>query len=299
MSTAAPSAVDPEVRFEILPLGHSEEEAAALPAPVRLTVTCSPKLGPDHSVQVAARLRALGHAVTVHVAARMVRDSDHVDALLGVIAEAGIDDVFVIGGDADPAVGAYESAEALVPVIAAHPQRPSAVGIAGYPEGHPLIDDDVLRRALLHKSRHADYVTTQMCFHSTTLRSWIVDERRRGMALPVVIGLPGQVTAARLVEMSARVGVGPSIAFLHKQRGLRDLLGVMRRSASDRLLREVLPLLDEPGLGVAGLHLFTFNQLVATYRWQQAVMLRDRCRPPRRRRRDGPRELAEAPDGRT
>jgi methylenetetrahydrofolate reductase (NADPH) len=69
-------------RFEILPLGRSEEEASQLPEPVHLTVTCSPKYGPDRSVEVAARLHDMGHAVTVHVAARMVRDRAHLDALL-------------------------------------------------------------------------------------------------------------------------------------------------------------------------------------------------------------------------
>src|SRR5579875_1399034 len=98
---------DDTARFEILPLGKAEEQAAELPEPVRLTVTCSPKHGPDHSVEVAGRLRALGHAVTVHVAARMVRDRAHVDRLLAAIAAAGVDDLFLIGGDADPPLGAY------------------------------------------------------------------------------------------------------------------------------------------------------------------------------------------------
>ncbi len=34
-----------DTRFEVLPLGRSEEEAARLPEPVRLSVTCSPRHG--------------------------------------------------------------------------------------------------------------------------------------------------------------------------------------------------------------------------------------------------------------
>jgi methylenetetrahydrofolate reductase (NADPH) len=260
-----------EVRFEILPLGHSDREAAQLPGAVRLTVTCSPRLGPDHSVAYGAALRALGHSVTVHLAARMVLDDAHLDVLLAAMADAGIDDAFVIGGDADPPEGIFSSAEQLVPVIDRHPQRPTTIGVAGYPEGHPSIDAETLRRSLISKGRHADYVTTQMCFHAAAVRSWILQERRSGMDLPVLIGVPGQVTAARLIEMSARVGVGPSVTFLRKQRGLSDLFGLLRRSAPDRLLRAVMPLLDEPELGIGGLHLFTFNQLEATYRWQRSV----------------------------
>src|ERR1700683_3168298 len=86
-------------RYELLPFGRVYEQAAELPQPVRLTVTCSPMHGPDRTVQVASRLREAGHAVTVHVAARMVRDRAHLDLLLAGIADGGADDLFLIGGD--------------------------------------------------------------------------------------------------------------------------------------------------------------------------------------------------------
>jgi methylenetetrahydrofolate reductase (NADPH) len=267
------------MRFEVLPLGKSEEEAALLAEPVRLTVTCSPRHGPDRSVEVAGRLHAMGHAVTVHVAARMVRDRAHVDDLLAGMRAAGVDDLFLIGGDADPAPGAYASAVDLLPVVADHPDRPATIGIAGYPEGHPLIDAETLRRALQDKSRYADYVTTQLCFDPDALRGWIAEERVRGLKLPVIVGIPGMVTATRLLEMSARIGVGPSLAFLRKQRGLSTLFGLFRRSASDRLYEALAPDVGDPQLGVAGLHYFTFNQLHATHTWQRDKRARSWRRP--------------------
>lgn len=271
---------DSDARFEVLPLGKSEDEAAQLPKPVRLTVTCSPKHGPDRSVEVAERLHALGHGVTVHVAARMVRDRGHVDELLGGMAEAGSDDLFLVGGDADPPLGEFESAVELAPVLAEHPQRPATIGIPGYPEGHPLIEPATLQEALEDKARYADYMATQLCFDADTLRKWILDQRSRGVTLPVYVGMPGKVMAARLLEMSARIGVGPSMAFLRKQRGLRSLFGLVRKSAGDELYNELAPLIGDPELGIAGFHYFTFNQLVATFDWAQD---KRRSRPPGRR----------------
>src|SRR4029077_19848462 len=87
-------------RFEILPFGAGAEQAAQLPEPVRLTVTCSPKHGPDLSVESGTRLRKLGHDVTIHLCSRMVRGRAHLDELLARMADAGIDDAFVVGGDA-------------------------------------------------------------------------------------------------------------------------------------------------------------------------------------------------------
>lgn len=260
------SAQEP-ARFEILPLGSSEEEARQLPEPVRLTVTCSPKHGPDRSVEVAARLHEMGHAVTVHVAARMVRDRAHLDALLAGMSDAGADDLFLIAGDADPPVGEYSSAVELLPIIAEHPQRPRRIGIAGYPEGHPSISDESLQQAVEVKSRLADYVATQMCFDPEALRGWVARQRERGISLPVYIGIPGKVSRTKLVELSVRIGVGPSVDFLRKQRGLRSLFS--RRSTADRLHDSLQATVDDPQLNIAGFHLFTFNQLVDTFAWQR------------------------------
>lgn len=270
-------------RFEVLPFGDVEDQAAELPRPVRLTITCSPAHGPDTGVEMAARLHELGHDVTVHVAARMVRDGAHLDALLAGMAETGVDDLFLIGGDVKQPVGEFSSAVELLPRIAEHPRRPPKIGIAGYPEDHPLITDEALEDALREKSRLADYVTTQMCFDPDALRSWLVREREQGMALPVLIGMPGKVARRQLVKMSARIGVGPSMRFLRKQRGLRSLLS--RRSTADRLYESVAPMLDDPQLGVAGFQYYTFNELAGTWRWHESKLDddggHDRLKPAR------------------
>jgi methylenetetrahydrofolate reductase (NADPH) len=253
-------------RFEILPVGRGEHEAEQLRTPLHLTVTCSPKHGPDHTVEAAKRLSALGHRVTVHLAARMVRDPEHLDALLDGVADAGVVDIFLIGGDADPPLGLYTGAGELLPLMAEHPRRPRTVGIAGYPEGHPLIDDQELDRALDEKSRFADYVTTQMCFDPDAVRAWVTRQRARGLELPVLIGMAGKVHRTRLLELSVRIGVGPSLKFVRKQRGLRTLLA--RGSTADKLYDALAPALDDPELNIAGFHFFTFNHLIDTWQWQ-------------------------------
>jgi methylenetetrahydrofolate reductase (NADPH) len=254
--------------MEVLPLGRGEEEAARLPEPVRMTVTCSPRHGPDRSVAVARRLSEGGHAVTVHLAARMVRDHAHLDDLLSEMARAGVDDVFLIGGDATPPHGAYSSAVDLLPVICDHPQRPREIGIAGYPEGHPLVEPEELARALERKSSLASYITTQLCFDSDPVLAWIRETRERGVDLPVLVGVPGVVDRRRLLEISMRIGVGPSLAFLRKQRGLRRFLGASRVTP-DPVYEELVPWLDDAELNVAGFHFYTFDQLVETWRWER------------------------------
>lgn len=253
-------------RYELLPFSSADAEVAALERPVVLTMTCSPRHGIDHTVDAACDFAALGHTLVVHLAARTIRDAAHLDEILGRLADSGIGDIFVIGGDGEP-VGEFVSASELLPVIAAHDRRPTRLGIGAYPEGHPAIGPAVLEAALRDKAELADYMTTQLCFDPKALVGWIRATRAAGIELPLYVGLPGPVDRRRLLEVSMRVGVGTSIRFLRKQPSIRELLG-RTEHAADRLMDVIVPLRRDPELGIAGLHFFTFNRLGATLAWE-------------------------------
>ncbi len=266
-----PSMAEPGVeasRFEILPFASGEQQAAELPEPARLTITTSPRHGVDRTVEVAERVRALGHAVTIHLAARMVRNQEHLDAIVTRASAAGVDDLFVVGGDATEPHGPYRSAGDLLDVLAQHPSRPPRIGIAGYPEGHPLIDDGTLAAELKRKSAIATYMVTQLCFDVDALVSWVEATRARGVSLPLQVGLPGPVDRRRLLDISVRVGVGPSLRFIRKQRRIGWLFGSPAHVAT-RLYDAVAPLVGDERLGIVGFHFFTFNELVKTWSWER------------------------------
>lgn len=255
-----------DARYEVLPFGKSEREAAEIGEPLRLTVTTSPKHGVDRSVDMAVRLRELGHAVTIHMAARMVRGEAHLDEILSRAHDAGIDDLFVIGGDAPDPLGPYTSAGDILPLVAAHRLRPARLGIGAYPEGHPLIEPSVLSAVLEEKAELADYIATQLCFDRRALVSWLEGVRESGIGLPLYVGAVGPVERKRLLEISMRIGVGPSLRFLRKQRSFARLFGRPVDSAG-RFYDDVSPLVGDARLGIAGFHFFTFNDLIATHDW--------------------------------
>jgi methylenetetrahydrofolate reductase (NADPH) len=255
-------------RYEILPFGAAEDEAKALD-PLVITVTCSPRHGVDQTVDVVTRLVGQGHRPVPHLAARTIRDHAHLDELLQRLAASGVDDIFVIAGDGEAPVGEFASAIDLLPIIADHPLRPRQIGVGAYPEGHPLIGPAALDDALRRKAELADYMVTQMCFDTEALLSFIRASRRRGITLPVFVGIPGAVDRRRLLEISVRVGVGSSIAFLRKQPGgLKRLLG-RPEHAGDHLYEGIAPLIGDPELGIAGIHYYTFNSLAATVAWDR------------------------------
>ena len=214
------------------------------------------------------RLTERGHRVTPHLAARAIRDEAHLEELLERARSAGIDEVFVIGGDTTAPAGRFSSAGELLPLIRDKPHGVRKIGIAAYPEGHPLIDGETLDRTLGEKSVLADYMTTQMCFEASTVLDWLRSVRARGITLPVRLGMPGVVDRRRLLEISMRIGVGPSLTYVRKQRGILQLL---RRSTSiaDKLFDALAPCVAEGELNIAGFHYFTLNQLIETWNWER------------------------------
>jgi methylenetetrahydrofolate reductase (NADPH) len=252
-------------RFEIIPTSSVEERLGQLPLDTTLTITCSVKLTLETSLSLCERLRERGFPVVPHVAARLVQSRSHLDEILQRLDAAGVEDVFVIGGDAPEPAGEFTSALELLRAISEHDQAPRQLGIAGYPEGHPLIGDQELLDQLLRKQEHAHYVVTQICLDPAQISDWLADVRLRGLRLPVTVGVPGQVARLRLLRIATQVGVGQSIRFARKNTGLIGRLLSGKSFRPDELLRDLVG--REDG-SIAGLHLFTFNEIEATERWR-------------------------------
>jgi RNA polymerase sigma factor (sigma-70 family) len=68
--------------YELVPVSGFQEAAAALPPHASVTVTASPRLGVDATLDAAEWLAAQGHDVCPHLAARAVRDRAHLADLL-------------------------------------------------------------------------------------------------------------------------------------------------------------------------------------------------------------------------
>jgi len=258
--------------FELIPLRDALERAEALPPGAATTVTASPTHGIESTIELCEGLIVRGHPATPHLAAHMIRDRSHLAELLDRCVSAGIRDVFVIDGDAKDR-GEIHDGLALLRLMEELGHRFDAVGVAGYPEGHPSIPEEVLLASLKEKQGHATYVTTQMCFDAGAISSWISRIRGGGVTLPIHLGLPGVVDVRRLLRVAARIGVGGSVRYLRKNRQLFRLL-FGRSSTPERLLSSLGPTLVDPEADVQSLHLFTFNQVEATVAWQGLAELR-------------------------
>jgi methylenetetrahydrofolate reductase (NADPH) len=260
-------------RYEVFP-GAGTEQAVLewVPRELTVTVTASPARGLEPTLDLATSLAGHGYTAVPHVTARLVHDDAHLADIVARLTAAGISDIFVPGGDADPPAGRFHSALELLEQLAEMGRPFARVGITGYPESHPKIDDDITIQSMWDKRRHAAYLVSNLCFDPATLRRWITRVRARGVTLPLLVGLPGPVDRTRLLRMAAVAGVSESARFLagHTEWFLR--LGVPGGYSPQRLLDRVSGTLTDPAAAVEGLHIFTYNQLRQTEEWRRQML---------------------------
>jgi methylenetetrahydrofolate reductase (NADPH) len=243
---------------------------------VTVTVTASPTRGLDATLDLAAALRGDGYDVVPHVSARLVRDIEHLRDIVARVTEQGITDIFVPAGDAEPPAGQFHSSlsllEALQGLSIADGLSLPRLGITGYPESHPKIDDDVTIQAMWDKRSYASYIVSNLCFDARTITGWVQRVRARGVTLPLRIGLAGPVERTKLMTMASKIGVADAARFMRSHRSSILRLGTPGGYDPDRLLERIGSMLSDPSSIVEGLHLFTFNQVRETEQWRRRLL---------------------------
>lgn len=262
-------------RYEVLPTAKIEDAVLqSVPTTVTLTVTASPAKGIEATLAMSEQFVKHGFSVVPHLAARMISGKGELSEIVGRLTSAGINNVFCPAGDADPPAGEYAGALAMLQDLTELGRPFEHVGITGYPESHPSIEDDITIQSMWDKRAHATYVVSNLCFDPATIDVWVRRMRRRGIEMPVLIGLPGPIERAKLLAMSAKIGVGQSVRFLKSHVGAFARIAAPGGYSPEKFLHRSAGYLGDPDLLVEGLHLFTFNQVAETEAWRQSLLLR-------------------------
>jgi methylenetetrahydrofolate reductase (NADPH) len=262
-------------RYEVFPAGSIERAVLDwVPRDVTVTVTSSAAKGLEPTLDLTARLAAHGYQVVPHLAARLVRDDAHLTEIVGRLRDSGITDVFVPAGDADPPAGRFGSAVSLLDRLAEMGRPFPQIGVTGHPHGHPRLHDEAADQALWDKRHHASYVVSNLCLDPAVLRRWITRVRAHGLSLPLYVGLSGPVDRARQLRMASLAGVAGSARFLAGHTGWFLRVGAPGGYRPDRLLDRTAATLTDPASAVAGLHIFTFNQVQRAEQWRSARLAR-------------------------
>ncbi len=273
-SSLALARVLEQARYEVLPTATTEEKVLThLPRDRVVTITASPSKGLEATIDLAERLAGHGFTVVPHLAARMITGRKELAELCERLTGKGINRVFVPGGDAEPA-GDYPDALSLLEDLTVLGRPFAQVGITGYPESHPTINDDLTVQAMWDKRRHATHVVSNLTFDPAVVRGWIRRMRDRGITMPLLLGVPGPVERTKLLAMATRIGVGESTRFLAKHKGTFARLAAPGGFTGEKFLEQCAPALAMPDAFVEGLHVFTFNQIAETEAWRTELLER-------------------------
>jgi methylenetetrahydrofolate reductase (NADPH) len=259
--------------YEVIPFKKTEQAVLdCVPKDVPLTVTASPAKGQDATVDLAVRLVGHGYTVAPHLSAQQVRDRAHLADIVARCHEAGITDVFVIGGDPTDTPTEFKHAHDLLVALHELDHPFKDIGIGGHPEGHPSVSEDVLFGALKDKADLATHIKTQIVFDPTVILNWARELKRRGIDLPVHIGVPGAVHRQKLLRVSGGLGIGESAKFLKKQQTLLWRFFVPGGYSPDKIIKGLAPHIGDPDNRIEGFHIFTFNDLGPTEAWRRRTL---------------------------
>lgn len=250
-----------------------QEAAPLIPAGTKVNVTFLGNEDLQMRVAAAKAVKDLGFTPVPHISARRLGSQKGLEEFLARLQEVGATEhVFSVGGDPAEPEGPYPDSLSVIRTGLLQDYGVREVSIAGYPEGHPDIADDVLWEHLEAKSRALAeqgleaVILSQFAFDTTAVGQWVRQVRERGITTQIRVGTPGPAGIKRLLAFARRFGVGAN-AMIVKKYGfsLTNLLGT---AGPDQFVTDLAHLVrEDPALGEVALHFYTFGGLPGTSKW--------------------------------
>lgn len=225
----------------------------------------------DARLAAARTVHALGFAPMPHLSARRITSQAALGRFLDrAVGEAGVERCLLIAGDLSTPVGPFADSASIIETGLLERAGIRSVGVGGHPEGHPVMTRDAQWLTLERKCRSieergmAPLIITQFAFDADVVLAWLDELRARGIAHPVLIGVPGPASIARLVRYAAMCGVSASASMLSRYGiSLGRLLGTAGPDVFvDRLVNGL-----REAHGPVSPHLFPFGGVAQSVEW--------------------------------
>ena len=265
--------------IEVTPNGATKIDSFAdcLAPGTTVNVTFLPGSDPMDTVAVAQRLHNDGMNPVPHLAARSLKDTDQLDALLSAFTQkADVSEVLVIGGGVDNPVGQFASSIEVLNTGLIQKYGINHIGVAGHPEGSPDISDEEIVEALGLKNDLARrdglnlYIETQFCFEADIVLAWEKSIRDAGNNLPIRVGIPGPATIKTLLRFAQVSGIGPSMRFIAKQ--AKNVAKLMTVQSPHILLDDLAEgMAADKDCMIKHFHFYPFGGFAKTAAYAQAI----------------------------
>lgn len=233
----------------------------------------------DETRLAAARaVRELGFAPMPHVAARRVPSRVALERFINRAAgEAGVEQCLLVGGDLATPAGPFADSASIIASGLLERSGIKVVAVGGHPEGHPVMSSTACWQVLEHKCQAITQrgmtprIITQFAFDADLVLAWLDALRARGITPPVLVGVPGPASIARLLRYAAMCGVGASASMLSRY-GIS--IGRLLGSAGPEVFVDRLVGGLNAAHGQVSPHFFPFGGIAPSLDWMEGYRRR-------------------------
>ena len=234
----------------------------------------------DHTANLVDRIqKEMGLTVISHLTC-VGSTRDEIMSILEKGAESGIENILALRGD--PPNGeavwkhlenGFDYAADLVSFIKKNYPH-ICIGVAGFPEGHPLTQNRLKEMEYLKAKvdAGADYIVTQLFFDNRDFYDFCERCELSGINVPVVAGVMPLTTRKGMIRM-AQLAEGARFP--------ADLLRSVARAENDEYFKEVgihwaaEQLLNLVNNDVRGIHLYTLNNSRTIFKIFKSLGIKD------------------------
>ncbi|HTV52782.1 MAG TPA: methylenetetrahydrofolate reductase [Steroidobacteraceae bacterium] len=258
--------------------GLIAELAGIVPARTTVYVAHTPKASIGEVVRIAAKVQAAGLRASPHIVARRIESRQVLRQALREVRDAGIEQVLLVAGDRNPPAGEFTSTLEILDSGAITDAGLANVGVAGHPEGHPAVSQEVLWSALKTKQAFAErtglklHICTQFSFNPAAVEAWDQRLSEHGIRLPVHIGIAGPTPLPKLIKFAMMCGIGNSLGALGKGMALMGRVAGLAMSPDEMLIELARSTATRSGTHLVHPHVYAFGGVIATARWLRAVI---------------------------
>lgn len=226
--------------------------------------------------EAAAHVKSAGFDPVPHIAARSFENEKQLAEFIARLrGEADVQSALVIAGDKPVPAGIFVGALDIIDTGLLQKHGICRLGISGYPEGHPKIDDQTILEALRAKIKSAQqqnlsvHVVSQFCFDANHIANWINSLRVHEIDVPIRFGVAGPANTSGLLKHALRCGVRASFSVALSGRACKMLNEV----TSDSLIHDVLSRTRLFGCHQVYPHIYSFGGLTRTVVWASSIGL--------------------------
>ena len=257
-------------------VGERADLKSLIPAATKVYVTDIATHDAAAMAKSCEKLAEQGLIAVPHLAARRLKNIADLEDRVKRYADAGVDDVLVVGGSPDRIAGDITSTMEVLASGILDANGIKNIAIAGHPEGSPDFTDEVALAALRLKQQFSERsdaqlrIVTQFGFDPEAFINWAEGLKENGIDLPVHLGVAGPAKITTLIKFAAMCGVGNSINFLKKRASvLTALTSAHSAEATVGPIEAHVQAAELAGkkTAICGIHAFPFGGIEKTATW--------------------------------